>query len=409
MLSIQQLREKRAAKAKEIRKVLDDAGENFTKEHKTQCDALQAEVELIDDQIQAIERQMTLENALDKPELKNTLPGLPGSGDPEAQREAEILNKWLRNGFSGLSNEDMEHIRSRPRGDMSAGDAAKGGYTVPRDFAAQLLERLKAYGDVRSIAQVIQTDGGNPIDWPTVDETAEEGEIVGESQSASDGDMTFGTVSIGAHKYSSKVIAVPIELLQDTRIDLVGFIVRALATRIARIQNKHFTTGTGVNQPRGIITAAAVGKTTTSGQTTSLIYEDFVDLEHSVDPAYRLNNPSWMFNDAILKAIKKLKDSTGRPLWLPGLSSADPDTFLRYRYTINQHMAASIAASAKSVAFGDFSKYLIRDVMGVTLLRFDDSAYARKGQTGFLSFARCGADLIDASNDAIKVIQQAAS
>lgn len=412
MLSIQQLREKRAAKAKEARKILDDAGDKLPKEAQEKVQALYDEIDQLDEQIKLIERQLELENSLEAPEeAGKKRAGVTGrSVDEETanvERGAAIFNRWIRGGERALTPEDYEFIRSQPRADQSAGDGSKGGYTVPRSFAATLLERLKAFGGVRSVATVIQMDNGNPIDWPTVDETNEEGEIVAESQEASAGEIAFGTVSIGAHKYSSKVIAVPWELLQDTAVDLLGFISRALATRLARITNRHYTTGTGVNQPRGFITAAAIGKTAAAANAITI--PELVDLEHSVDPAYRMSpNVRWQFHDNTLKALKKLVDADGRPIWLPGWSSGDPDTLLRYGYTINQHMAASITNSAKTVAFGDFAKYLIRDVMAVTLLRFDDSAYAKKGQVGFLAFMRTDGDLIDASNDAIKVLQQAA-
>lgn len=422
MLSIQALREKKAAKAKEIKNLLDKAGESFNldKKDREALDALYADVEGIDDLIERIEKQNKLEAKLEDPNAAGRMSPqerreLDRAATPEA-RDRQVLDRWLRGGFSALTPEDHTHIASRPRGDQSASDPTKGGYTAPDDFSATLLERLAAYGGVRqSGVTVITTSGGNNMNWPTVDESTAEGEILNESGTATDDDIDFGLVSIGAHKYSSKGVAVPIELLQDTRIDLIGFINRALANRIARIQNRHFTTGTGVNQPKGFITAAATGKTTASGQTTSLIYDDFVDLEHSIDPAYRASgNCRWQMHDNTLKAIKKIKDSTGRPLWVPGMSSKDPDTLLRYAYVINQHMASSIAASAKTVAFGDFSKYLVRDVMAVTLMRFDDSAYAKKGQVGFLAMARADGNVIDAldSSDqsgAFKLIVQASS
>lgn len=61
---------------------------------------------------------------------------------------------------------------------------------------------------------------------------------------------------------------------------------------------------------------------------------------------------------------------------------------------INQNMAA-MAANAKSILYGDFSKYLIRDVMDVTLFRMTDSAYTLKGQVGFVAFCRSGGNLLD--------------
>lgn len=415
--SIQALREKRNAKAKEYKNILDNAGENFTKEISAQLAKLNDEIDLIDDQVKAIENALKREEHDANPALAagKTAEQLANENDP-TKRDGQVFDRWVRNGMGGLSAEDMEHVRSRPRADLSAGDGSRGGYTAPDDFSANLLERLAAYGGVRqSGVTVITTSGGNDMNWPTVDESTAEGEILNEGATAGSSDPSFGLVGIRAHKFSSKSVAVPIELLQDTRIDLVGFINRALSNRIARIQNRMFTVGTGANQPKGFITAAATGKTTTGGQTTTIIYNDLIDMEHSIDPAYRQGgNCRWQFHDNTLKVLKKLVDSTGRPLWVPGLSTKEPDTLLRYPYVINQHMASSVTASAKSLAFGDFSRYLVRDVMQVTLMRFDDSRYAERGMVGFLAFARADGNVIDAldaslQSGAFKVLVQAAS
>src|SRR5690606_13896646 len=141
-----------------------------------------------------------------------------------------------------------------------------------------------AFGGMRLVANVISTSTGAPFDHPTTDGTEEVGEIVGENAEVTDQDLSFGSKMIGAYKYSSKGVAVPFELLQDTGIDLEAFIIRRLAMRLARITNRHFTVGTGVNQPEGIVTAAQVGVTGGAGQTDSVTWEDLVDLIHSVDP-----------------------------------------------------------------------------------------------------------------------------
>jgi len=231
---------------------------------------------------------------------------------------------------------------------------------------------------------------GNPIPWPTVDETAEEGEIVPENTAATNEDINFGTVQIGAYKFSSKVFTVPIELLMDQGpgIDIEAFIRRAAATRIARIQNRLFTTGTGTAQPLGQVTAATACKVGSTGSTTDVEFDDLTDLEHSIDPAYRMMpDVGWMFHDSTLRELKKKKDTQNRPIWLPGHAVDEPDTINGYGYTINQDMPV-MAANARSVLFGKLDEYLIRDIMEVTLFRFDDSAFMTKGQIGFLAWAR---------------------
>ena len=291
--------------------------------------------------------------------------------------------------------------------DRSTGTDAQGGYTVPTEVSGTIIEALKAFGGMRSVATVISTATGVPMTMPTSDGTTEEGEILGENTAAAAADPSFGVVNLGVHKYSSKTVAVPIELLQDSNADIEAFVNNRLITRLGRITNKHFTVGTGSSQPSGVLTGATLGVTGAKAQVDSVTYDDLVELEHSLDPAYREGGRcAFMFADATLKAIKKLKDGQGRPLWLPGIDVKEPASILGYRYVINQSVPA-MAATAKSVLFGDFSKYIIRDAMGITMYRFADSAFAQKGQVGFLAFMRSGGVLTD--TQAVKFFQHGAA
>jgi len=240
---------------------------------------------------------------------------------------------------------------------------------------------------------------GNTINYPNSDGTTEEGEIVAQNAAASDADINFGVTPIDVYKYSSKVVTVPVELLQDAAVDIEAFVNTRCVARVGRITNKHFTVGTGTSQPKGIVTAATAGKVGTTGQTATVIVDDLIDLEHSVDYAYREGGRCrWMMHDQTYKVVKKLKDTTGRPLYIPGydgLGGSAPATLMGYPITINNHMP-TMAANAKSILFGDFTNYIIRDVLGATeYQRYTDSAYAKKGQVGFNLWARSGGGYTD--------------
>jgi HK97 family phage major capsid protein len=192
--------------------------------------------------------------------------------------------------------------------------------------------------------------------------------------------------------------------------NIEAYIQELLRLRLGRIQNRHHTVGTGTGQPRGIVTASAAGKVGATGQTATITYDDLVDLEHSVDPFYRPAG-KYMMHDDTLRILRKLKDGQNRPIFVPGYETGNPggapDRLLGREIVLNQHMA-TMAANAKALLFGDFSKYLIRDVMDVTLFRMTDSAYTLKGQVGFVAFCRSGANMVDVGG-AIKYYQNAAS
>lgn len=418
MVNIKALKEQRAAKATEARNLLDSNSTTFTKEIEAQVDTLYEEIDRIDAQIERAERQARIDgdaatNARDREIADRARAGMTQEQREQADRYSAAFRNFILAGERGLSREDAEALRL---GSVQAaqsgqqGNGAAGGYLVPTGWGGQLLEALAAFGGMRSVATVFGTTGGNPIPWPTVDETQVEGEIIAENQPASGGDFQFGTTQIGAYKFSSKIVAIPFELLQDQGpgIDIEAFTRRALAMRIARITNRKFTVGSGVGEPQGMITGAPVGKAGSTGQATSVTTEDLIDLEHSVDPAYRaMPGVGFMFHDTTLRFLKKMKDNQGRPLWLPGFDTKEPDTFNGYGYTINQHMPQMVA-SAKSIAFGDMSQYLIRDIMNVTLFRFDDSAYITRGQIGFLAWSRHDGKLVSAGAP-VKTFQQSAS
>ena len=209
--------------------------------------------------------------------------------------------------------------------------------------------------------------------------------------------MTFGTIALPVFKYSSKKIALPVELIQDSAIDVIAFVINRLATRIARIQNTHFTVGGGTTVPDGVMVKAGIGKTGTTGQTLTVIYDDLFDLKHSVNRAYR-SGAKFMMNDLSVAIVSKLKETTGRPIWEPGLTAGAPDMLLGHAVVVNDDVAV-MAANALSIGFGDFSKYAIRDVANSTSMRrFDDSAFALSGQVGFCGWTRSGGNLLDTAS-----------
>lgn len=324
------------------------------------------------------------------------------------ERYIEVFRSYLVDGVQGLDNEQRQILRSGFVGETRAqgvGTDAAGGYLVPPGFRSQMIEAMLDFGSVERVAQVIDTETGNAVEWPTNDDTANVGALLAENTQVSEQDLTIGTDTLDAYKYTSKLVRVSLELLQDSAFDLEGFLSRKLAERIARITNQHFTTGTGTSQPDGIVTSATSGVTAAS--TTAVTGDELISLVHSVDPAYRRSNRvRFMMSDAALASIRKLKDSNNAYLWQPSIQAGVPDSLLGYPVEINQDMADP-AAGVKSVLFGDFfAGYVVRRVRGVQMLRLAER-YADYFQVGFVSFARYDGTAQDTS--AYKALTQAAA
>lgn len=278
-----------------------------------------------------------------------------------------------------------------------------GEYTVPPGFVYNLERAMLAYNGPRQVATILRTESGQPLEWPTVTDTGNVGALLAENTTiGASTDPTFGTKALDAYKYSSKPVLVPAELLQDSAFNLGQLIPDMLGERIGRIQAQHFTTGTGSSQPNGVVTAASAG--VTAAGAAAITGDDLINLVHSVDPAYRQGATGFMFHDNVLLAARKLKDSQNQYLWQPGLQASEPDRLFGFPYTINQNMASTIATAAITALFGDFSKFIIRDVSTIRLYRLEER-YRDLDQTGFVAFMRSDSECIQTA--AIKKLTQA--
>lgn len=415
-----ELRAERAAIHEQAQALLNKAeGENrdFNADEQKQWDKMQDDIKSLGNRAQRLEQEETERRATS---------GLP-IGALESQLDVELLpqarqfiefDRFVRNQDDGprgratrefmlpapafvLPSDIPEEVRKQileHRAQSTTTTA--GGYLVPQGFSNALERAMLQFGGMRqSRATLIRTATGNQIEWPTVDDTSNEGALLSENTQDSEQDVTFGQKVLDAYKYTSKIVRVSVELMQDSFFDMGAFLGAALGERLGRIQNRHATVGTGSSQPNGIVVASTAGKTVASS--SAVTHDELLDLKHSVDPAYR-GQAQWMFNDATLLVLKKLKDSQNRPLWLPGIAVREPDTLDGQGYVVNQNMA-SMEASAKSILYGDFSKYVMREVLGITLVRMVER-YADYHQVGFVAIMRFDGELIDAGTHPVKHI-----
>ena len=397
-MSTTALREKIANFSKLANHLVAEKGSaTWTAEEQTQFDGYANEINSAKAAIKNIEAM----RELDADKFFADVGNQAGKKDPEKLNAFEAMALYMRFG-NNVSAEQALQIRNA----MSTTTTTEGGFTVPSEIASMVIDKLKAFGGMREVSTIISTASGVAMNWPTSDGTADVGAIVGQNAAVNAADITFGTIGLNPFYYTSNKIALPLELIQDSAIDVVGYVVNRLATRIARIQNTHFTVGGGTTLPDGVMVKAGIGKTGTTGQTLTVTYGDLVDLKHSVNRAYR-GNARYMMNDLSVAVVSKLVDTTGRPIWVPALTAGAPDTLCGHPVAINDDVAV-MAANALSIGFGDFGAYNIRDVAGTTVLRrFDDSNFALQNQVGFCAWTRSGGNLLDTA--AVKTYKNSAT
>jgi HK97 family phage major capsid protein len=265
MNKIKELRQKRAGLFEQAKAILAK-GDTMSAEDQGQYEALMGEIDALKAQIDRLERaeQMEAEMAASLDQRADTDGISVDEAADKKAKEDKAFTNFLRVGMNDLNPEDKAIMQARFKRDPQAAQSTTttaGGYLVPQGFYNTLTEAMLQFNGVRGAATILRTATGNDIPMPTVNETAVKGAILGENSNTSEQAVTFGQTVLGAYKYTSKIVLVSLELLQDSAFDLNAWIANALGQRIGRITADHFTTGTGSGQPNGIVTAATLGKT----------------------------------------------------------------------------------------------------------------------------------------------------
>lgn len=404
-MKLHEMKQKRNTIASDMRALHEKIGDTtWTEEQRTQWSAAKSELDALDVRIaREGELRRQDQNYVDDNEKENRHQQDKDPANPDAkagERRAAAFDRFLRHGFSELSAEERQAVKEL-RAQGTSPDA-KGGYTVPTQMLNKIVDSMKAYGGIASVAQILNTSTGQDITWSTSDGTAEEGELLGENIETTEEDVTFGTAVLGAKKLSSKIIKVSNELLQDSGVDIEAYLASRIGQRIGRGEAKYLVQGTGAGapvQPKGLV--ASVTGTVNTASAAAFTWQEMNKLKHAIDPAYR-GGPKfrWAFNDSTLQVIEEMVDDQKRPLWLPDVVGGTPATILNVPYVIDQAIDG-IAAGKKFAFLGDFDRFIVRRITYMTLKRLVER-YAEYDQTAFLAFHRFDCVLEDTA--AIKAL-----
>jgi HK97 family phage major capsid protein len=324
---------------------------------------------------------------------------------PVQTAERNIMQDYFRQLISGPAMDRTQALRATTNRQQG-----NGSFVVPEEFMRQIEVFLKQFGGMFQASYIHRSTRGGTMNWPTIDDTTATGSWQVEPRS---GGITPRAFSFNRKQFAdylwSDVLLLSWEFMQDEDVSFVSSVMAELVgTSFGRALNKALTDGNGSGKPTGILDAtggAGTGKTTAGS--TAITKAELIDLIHSVDPAYRTGpNVAFMMSDATLGYLKKLDFGTTDtvPLWMPSFRVGEPDRILGFGYVVNQDFP-TIAASAKTIAFGDWSKYIVRLVQDFSLIRLDER-YADELSTGFVAFARVDGKLLNSS--AIKLLVQKA-
>lgn len=305
-----------------------------------------------------------------------------------------------------LSPEDMRILETRGTNTQITSTNSLGGYLVPQSFSNQLEAMGLWSGGMMETCQIYDDTIGGVLPWPTADDTAVTGNISGQGAAVTVSDITFGNVLFGDYTIDSNIVKIAKELVRDERVAMLQTVLaEQLAARLSRKANSVLTNGTGTSMPYGLTVASTtVGKTTASA--TAITASEIVDLAYSVDKYYSTGaKVGFMMHRTTLAYLRKLDFTTNTThLFADRVMAGEPDMLLGYPVFINNDLPSISSApvtATKYIYFGDFSKYVIRRIGGVTIDR-NDSVYWANRTAGFMGWMSLDGNLLN--NKAIKYL-----
>ena len=396
MSKILELREKRAKAWDTAKAFLDQRrGENglLSAEDAATYEKMEDDVFALGKEVERLERQATLDAELAKATSTPIL-GKP-SGSQTEEKPGRGASNYKSAFWKVMRNGDMTpEIRNA----LQVGTDSKGGVLVPEEFEAKLIDGLLEENVLRKLATIINTGGDHQVpviaSKGTASWVAEEGAIP-------ESDDAFGKLTLGAFKLAT-TIKVSDELLNDSVFNIEKYLAQGFATRIGSKEEEAFAVGDGAGKPTGIFHTTGGGQLgITAASQTAITLDEILDLFYSLKAPYR-RNAAFLMNDTTVKAIRKLKDSTGQYLWQASVKENEPDTLIGKPIYTSSYVPA-IAAGKKTVAFGDFSYFWIADREGRSFKRLDE-LYAITGQVGFVATQRVDGKVI--LPEAIRILAQ---
>ncbi len=338
----------------------------------------------------------TIETAYNRPFLGNEQIGYKNHETNSEYTKA--FRNYLRKGMEG----SLENLQTKA---LSVSSDPDGGYLVTPHMSSKIVQAIFETSPMRQLASVenISSDALELIDdhdQAAAGWTSETGAITETSS------PTLAKRNIPTHELYAQPKATQ-KLVDDAAIDIESWLSGKIADIFSRKENTAFISGSGVGQPRGILTYAAGTnwgqiQQVNSGSSGAVTADAIISLFYALKDSYS-KRANFLMNRTVVQSVRLLKQATtNQYMWQPGLAAGAPDTLMG----VPVYMAADMpiaASNSLSVAVGDFkSAYQIVDRQGISILR---DPFTEKPFVKFYATKRVGGDVVNF--DAIKLMKLA--
>ena len=201
---------------------------------------------------------------------------------------------------------------------------------------------------------------------------------------STEGSASFTGVQLSAYDYRTQPIPVSATLLDAPDADLLGAIVSLMVEHIGAALSKRIIAEGTDNKDFAAILKNCTEVTAESSD--EITYDDVVNLMAGVKaPFDAVNRAKFVVSSQTRKALLKIRDLNGHPIYVRDMSGAGPATLFGHEVVVDDAME-DIASGARVMLFGDLKTYKCRLVRGVRVRTYDEQQYADYNCIGVQGF-----------------------
>lgn len=355
-----------------------DSKETFNTERNA---AFEAEVRALDAQLVAA-KAMEARKASDAKVVDLSHRGAPIAAAGE-QRTAVVDNAKQLRAYDIFLRHGIEGVRADPEArtysPMDSTDLTLGQFLVPVTTGDEIEKLIKNVGGIVNEVRPLIAATGEPLNWPTSDDTGNKGEFIAENGAVSQANPVFGNVVVGADQWSSQQVLVPLRLIQDSKFDVAGLLTESFADRAVRGFSDRI-----INEATNGLVNVAGTASMTAASATAVDYYEALTLQSKINYGYN-KDAKYVMSFSTYLAYRNLKNAIGQQLWSP--LEAEARMLHGRPVVISDDMPNSGVTGRKYLAFGNLQKILFRKAGPMEVFRFSE-AYMTNLQQGFLAYQR---------------------
>ncbi|MBQ8180597.1 MAG: phage major capsid protein [Ruminococcus sp.] len=346
----------------------------FTEEEAKKFDETEAEIKSIDATIAAEERAKGITDVV----VPETEPKPASDEDKTAELEERAFAAYIFDKAAELraGGENMT---------MSS-----NGAVVPESIAGRIIQAVKDICPILQGADVYHEKGTLKIPkWTKSGENSDHDITIAYSEEFKELEADSGkftSVDLGGYLVGAlTLIGKSVE--NNTHINVVDFVIKKMAEKIAEFMEKEFLTGTEKCQG-----AVNTSNKVEAEDSETISFSDLVRLQSAVKQVFQ-KNACWTMHPDTFTTIKFLEDGDGRPLLNPDVTKEFPYTILGKPVYLSDNMP-KIAAGAKSILYGDYSglSVNIREDISIQVLK---EKYATQHAIGVISWLEIDSKVSD--------------